>query len=98
MHKKMKEEFNVNATKKKIKTNHGINTNWTIVCSTIPRYLEVGFHKDCIPMGKITNFEFLDFLFLNISCPKFQSTMIIKKLIQYMIIPIALINNFPTLN
>jgi hypothetical protein len=32
----MEKEFNVNVTKNKTKTNHGLNTDWTIVSSMIP--------------------------------------------------------------
>jgi hypothetical protein len=31
----MEEEFNVNVTENKIKTNHGLTTDWTIVSSII---------------------------------------------------------------
>jgi hypothetical protein len=47
------------------------------------------------PNGKISNYEFLNILFLNISCPKLQNTIIIKTFIEYMIIPIALISSLP---
>jgi len=34
-----------------------------------------------IALGKINNFKVLNFLFMNISYPKFQNTIIIKNLI-----------------